>query len=423
MTGVVFGDVALSGTALSGIFLPDAAIVALLVLAGCGHAIFWIGLVNRLHAVALPRPAMKLITALFYGLMLAIPVLWVRHGVSAGWHPFAAVLGSPGGNSTRVATGWDLYLLFSIAIAILRGPVWIVDRARHRPPAVVMRHHVRSVDLAAVLGRRPVAGLRAKLLARVPGNQVFRLDVDDEEVELARLPSALAGLSILHLSDFHFSGRIERDYFEQVVRIANDLEPDLVAVTGDICDVAACIDWVAAIFGELSAPLGKYFVLGNHDKRVKDVPRLRAAMAAAGCVDLAAGPRQVAHRGQTILLAGNELPWFPMPEIAAGATGGRRGRRAANPAGPFSRPISLGAAARFRPDAGRAHARGADLPAGHRPDRLPQPPRHPLCRGTFFMQPTLMHVSRGVSNLFPLRLRCPPEMTRLVLQQPATLPF
>jgi predicted MPP superfamily phosphohydrolase len=36
--------------------------------------------------------------------------------------------------------------------------------------------------------------------------------------------------------------------------------------------------------------------------------------------------------------------------------------------------------------------------------------------GTFFESPTLMHVSRGVSGLTPLRWNCRPEITRLVLK-------
>jgi uncharacterized protein len=36
--------------------------------------------------------------------------------------------------------------------------------------------------------------------------------------------------------------------------------------------------------------------------------------------------------------------------------------------------------------------------------------------GTFFESPTLMHVSRGVSGLTPLRWNCSPEITRLVLK-------
>ena len=36
--------------------------------------------------------------------------------------------------------------------------------------------------------------------------------------------------------------------------------------------------------------------------------------------------------------------------------------------------------------------------------------------GTFFEPPTLMHVTRGISSKIPLRLRCAPELAKLVLR-------
>ncbi len=40
--------------------------------------------------------------------------------------------------------------------------------------------------------------------------------------------------------------------------------------------------------------------------------------------------------------------------------------------------------------------------------------------GTFFTPPTLLHVSRGISSLLPLRLSCPCEITKLVLLRPSS---
>jgi predicted MPP superfamily phosphohydrolase len=37
--------------------------------------------------------------------------------------------------------------------------------------------------------------------------------------------------------------------------------------------------------------------------------------------------------------------------------------------------------------------------------------------GTFYEAPTLMHVSRGLAGQHPLRIRCRPEVTRIVLKR------
>jgi len=78
----------------------------------------------------------------------------------------------------------------------------------------------------------------------VPGNQVLKLEVNEKVLALAHLPPALEGLSLVHLSDLHFSGRVDRDYFLSVVKLANELQGDLLALTGDICDVARYVEWI-----------------------------------------------------------------------------------------------------------------------------------------------------------------------------------
>jgi len=50
------------------------------------------------------------------------------------------------------------------------------------------------------------------------------------------LPPTLEGCSIVHLSDLHFTGRVGKPFFQEIVRMSNDLEPDLVALTGDLVD-------------------------------------------------------------------------------------------------------------------------------------------------------------------------------------------
>ncbi len=61
----------------------------------------------------------------------------------------------------------------------------------------------------------------------------------------APLAPALEGLSVVHLSDFHFTGKVGKPFFEEIVRMSNALEPEIVAVTGDLVDKTKCIDWVA----------------------------------------------------------------------------------------------------------------------------------------------------------------------------------
>jgi predicted MPP superfamily phosphohydrolase len=66
----------------------------------------------------------------------------------------------------------------------------------------------------------------------------------------------------------------------------NSLHPDLVLITGDICDKAKCVTWLAEVLSPIEARHGKFFILGNHDKRLTDIPALRAAIEATGFADV-----------------------------------------------------------------------------------------------------------------------------------------
>ena len=181
----------------------------------------------------------------------------------------------------------------------------------------MLANHSRDVNVAARLGYRPGRGIVGRVLGLVPGEQCLVARVHEKTLELPRLPDALDGLRILHLSDFHFTGRIQPAYFDEVVRLANETPADLIALTGDFVDKTACIDWIPSTIGKLSARHGVYFVLGNHDRKVVDVARLRRVLVDCGFVDLGGRWQSVEIAGRTIVLAGNEMPWLgPLPDLS-----------------------------------------------------------------------------------------------------------
>lgn len=86
------------------------------------------------------------------------------------------------------------------------------------------------------------------------------------EVHLDRWPRELDGFRIVQLSDIHIGPILGKPFAEELVQRANALEPDLIAVTGDLVDglVSRLADEVAP-FGGLRARHGVFFVTGNHD--------------------------------------------------------------------------------------------------------------------------------------------------------------
>ena len=86
------------------------------------------------------------------------------------------------------------------------------------------------------------------------------------DVPIAGLPARLHGFSIVQISDIHVGSTIKNGYVSRIVDAVNDLEADLIAVTGDLVD--GSVQRLAAHtapLARLTARHGAYFVTGNHE--------------------------------------------------------------------------------------------------------------------------------------------------------------
>lgn len=389
--------------------------VTLFALAFLGHAALWIAVNNRIHAMPLPWRVVRLGGFIFYVGLLLLPPWFAWHYLgSAPRMTFADLW-------PLLGPVWKAYLLLCWATALGPLPLWAAQRMLVRLPRELRSNHSQYHNVARQLGRRPVAGLHPRrLLAGMPGNQIFDVEFNEKTVEIARLPAALDGLSILHLSDLHMAGTIGKEFYRRVMQLAGDAEADLVAVTGDLCDRRDCLDWFEDILGGLTARHGKFFILGNHDLRFGNPDAVRRAMTELGYVDLGRRWVQLRIEGTPVVLAGNELPWFLSAADMSDAPGGRGA----------DRPLRVLLA--HTPDQlAWARQRDFDLMlAGHTHGgqiRLPvlgpivAPSYHGsrYASGTFSQPPTLMHVSRGIASLQTIRFNCRPEVTRLILRVPS----
>lgn len=93
------------------------------------------------------------------------------------------------------------------------------------------------------------------------GPKIFEIDIP-----LTNLPKELDGFRIVQISDLHVGPLIGKEYVQNVVKLANGLDPDLVALTGDFVDgsVEQLRSEIAPL-AELKARYGKFFVTGNHE--------------------------------------------------------------------------------------------------------------------------------------------------------------
>jgi uncharacterized protein len=395
----------------------------LLLAALVGHAFFWIGLVNRLHAVGIWRWVIKSLTAAFFLLAAALPIavgIWFyKHGDG---RPAAALWSYSTADSVvlKLIAAYVILSWVAAATTLLRFAGFLF---LHRTPSLVRYHGSRwaAIDLESAAGDAKENSHH--FLAHLPFNEILRLHITDWMLDVPRLAPALDGLSIVHLSDFHLTGYVGKAFFREVVRASNELQPDIVALTGDLMDAAEFIDWIPDTLGQLTARHGVFFVLGNHDRFTRDIPRLRRTLEASGLIDLGGRTRQIEINGQPILLTGNELPWIKEPETASVAETETAGGDLAGSRRPLRIVLS------HSPDQlGWARKQDADLMlAGHtHGGQICIPPLGAIfspsiwgvkhISGIYDVPPTILHVTRGVSGVTPARWFCPPEIARLRLR-------
>ncbi|MBM4355445.1 MAG: metallophosphoesterase [Deltaproteobacteria bacterium] len=124
------------------------------------------------------------------------------------------------------------------------------------------------------------------------------------DIPVRNLPEALHGTRIVQLTDLHLTARTSADETRGLVDQVNSLEPDLVVVTGDLADgtTSALRDAVTPL-GGLSAPLGTWFVTGNHEY-YSGVEGWLAMTTSLGWRNLLNEHVLLDRGGATVLLAG-----------------------------------------------------------------------------------------------------------------------
>ncbi len=155
-----------------------------------------------------------------------------------------------------------------------------------------------------------------------------RFVVSRREIPVRGLPRELDGLRLVQLTDIHHGPWLSLNYVRAVVDAANELEPDLVCLTGDyVHHSAAYIEPVAEELARLRPRRAAVAVLGNHDWW-EDADRMRRALARTGTVLLDNDRRVLtpagrleprAERGLAVCGVGDL--WEDTPDYAA-ALGG-----------------------------------------------------------------------------------------------------
>ena len=214
---------------------------------------------------------------------MLVPLVWLLVHLYVGWR----LLPDLPGTAAALALGAGLVLSTVLAPAALWG-----RRARTRSAAdrwswagmlvlglfsmllvlTLLRDAVLLLSWPFVQGAwREVTAAAVPLLALLAGLVGFAAArrtaaVRDVELRIDGLPAALAGFTIVQISDVHVGPTVKRPYVQAIVDAVNRLGADAVAITGDLVDgrVADLLHDVAPLAG-LRSRHGSFFVTGNHE--------------------------------------------------------------------------------------------------------------------------------------------------------------
>ncbi len=288
---------------------------------------------------------------------------------------------------------------------------WVIRNLFTNPPENIRCVESKFVVVADELKRSLIHGNLAMALGWIPGNQVTDLSFETRKVFLPN-NRAERTIRVCQLSDFHLTGQVDIAFFRYLIDQVNAWQPDVVFITGDLVDETECLEWIQPIFEPLRPPFGAYYLLGNHDRRMPSESELRERLSHAGLIRAGGRWHELKIAGQDFLVAGNELPWFDGAERLEPRFDSDAIRLLLTHS-----PDQIDWARRFDFDwilAGHTHGGQIRLPVIG-PIISPSKYGVKYAGGSFRVNRSLMHVSRGICGDEPIRWNCAPEVSLFLL--------
>ena len=128
--------------------------------------------------------------------------------------------------------------------------------------------------------------------------------LSSETISVTSAPDGFAGYRIAVISDLH--GKEFGEDNEKLIDFVRDLEPDLIAVTGDLIHDQAQMAMVRPVAKGLASIAPTYYVTGNHEWAAGVVPQLEELLDQCGITVLSNEYVMLTEGGDQIALLGAE---------------------------------------------------------------------------------------------------------------------
>ncbi|MCP3026292.1 metallophosphoesterase [Halobacillus sp. A5] len=133
-----------------------------------------------------------------------------------------------------------------------------------------------------------------------------------------KIPEAFNQIKVVQFSDIHLGFHYSMNQFRNLIRKIKEENADLILFTGDLVDEPQRYNFtseIPALLEELEAPLGKYWIYGNHDHGGYGTDKLESVMSNGGFKLLKNEVTEINRDGDSILLAGLDDIMLGSPNV------------------------------------------------------------------------------------------------------------
>ncbi len=279
----------------------------------------------------------------------------------------------------------------------------------------------------ATTRRRFLAGTAAAGVAALAGDSLL-LEPNDprivhREFFLSRWPQRLNGLTIALLSDFHYDPIFSCHPLHAAIPMVNGLLPDLIVLAGDYVTIptsgnhakaAATAEPCARLLSQMSAPMGLWAVLGNHDAGT-DPRHVTHALEAQNIPVLANQARPIEREGSRFWIAGVRDVLYDSPNLSKTLQGIPSDEAVILL---VHEPDFADEASKYPVDLQLSgHSHGGQIRLPFLPPLYLPPLAEKYYWGTYRVGPLALYTNAGLGTIgVAMRLNCPPEITLLTIR-------
>tara|TARA_B100000686_G_C16792366_1_gene979651 strand:+ start:942 stop:2138 length:1197 start_codon:yes stop_codon:yes gene_type:complete len=208
--------------------------------------------------------------------------------------------------ATYVSLG---FAMITFSMFVIRDVIWLAYREATR--FIEFSTTARSATNGVEFQDHVVHSLNLILLVIAGGTTLIgfvgarrKPTVTEVQIPIHNLPQGLRNFRIVQLSDIHVGPTIKRAFVQKIVDTVSELDPDLIALTGDLADGSVSVlEKDVAPLGQMKSRHGNFFVTGNHDY-YSGIDQWLIKIKKLGFRPLLNEHHLITHQGGSLVVAG-----------------------------------------------------------------------------------------------------------------------